>query len=98
MTNAMRPIHPGEILRDELEELDFSATAFAKKLKIPTNRVTSILNEQRSVTVDTALRLACFFGNTPEFWMNLQMVYDIKTSMHKSWKKIRKQIELHKAA
>lgn len=63
----MRPIHPGEVLRDELEVLGLSANAFAKSLGVPANRITAILKEQRAVTADTALRLARFFGMTPEF-------------------------------
>lgn len=78
MANLMRPIHPGEILRDELSALDLSASAFAKALHVPTNRITGILNEQRSVTADTALRLSRFFGTAPEFWMSLQASYDVK--------------------
>ena len=60
MTNKMRAIHPGEILKGELEELNLSANAFSKALDVPANRITAILNEQRGVTVDTALRLAQF--------------------------------------
>ena len=62
MTNKIRPIHPGEILRDELKELRLSANKFAAKLHVPTNRITAILNGHRSITADTALRLSVFFG------------------------------------
>jgi antitoxin HigA-1 len=78
MTNRMRPVHPGEILRDELDMLGLSANAFARALDVPTNRITGIIKEQRSVTADTALRLAKFFGTTPDFWMSLQTSYDVK--------------------
>ena len=78
MANKMRAIHPGEILKAELEELNLSANAFAKALDVPTNRITAILNEQRSVTADTALRFAQFFGSTSDFWMSLQSSYDVK--------------------
>lgn len=78
MANKMRAIHPGEILKGELEELNLSANAFSKALGVPANRITAILNEQRGVTADTALRLAQFFGSTPDFWMNLQSSYDVK--------------------
>lgn len=98
MTNKMRAIHPGEILREELEVLGFSANEFAKKLKIPTNRITSILNGQRSITADTALRLARYFATTPEFWMNLQTAYDLKITMEKVSKQIAQNVEYHKAA
>ncbi len=76
--NAMNPIHPGEILKDELAEIDLSANAFARELHVPTNRITAILNGSRSITADTALRIARFFGTTPEFWLNLQTAYELK--------------------
>jgi antitoxin HigA-1 len=75
---AMRPIHPGEILRDELVELRLSARAFARSLDIPVNRVTQILREQRGVSADTALRLARYFGTSPEFWMDLQSDFELR--------------------
>ena len=93
MANKMRAIHPGEILRDELEVLNFSANIFAQKLAVPTNRITMILNEQRAITADTAIRLARFFGSTPEFWLNLLLEYDLKTELAKKWKSIKKQVE-----
>ena len=64
--NGMRPVHSGEILRDELDELGLSANALSKALKVPVNQVTMILNGQRGVSADTALRLARYFGTTPE--------------------------------
>jgi addiction module HigA family antidote len=75
---AMRPIHPGEILRDELADLGLSARAFASALHIPVNRVTQILREQRGVSADTALRLGRYFGTSPEFWMDLQSDYELR--------------------
>ena len=66
--NGMRPVHPGEILREELETLDLSANALSKALGVPVNRITAILNGQRGVTADTALRLARYFGTTPHLW------------------------------
>lgn len=74
----MRPIHPGEILKDELAEISMTANAFAQALHVPANRITSILNGSRSITADTALRISKFFGTTPEFWLNLQTAYDLK--------------------
>ncbi len=68
MANKMRAIHPGEILKGELEELSLSANVLAQALGVPTNRITAILNEQRGITADTALRFARFFGSTPDFW------------------------------
>lgn len=78
--NAMIPIHPGEILKDELDEINLSANAFAKALHVPTNRITAILNGSRSITADTALRISRFFGTTPEFWLNLQTAYELKVA------------------
>ena len=75
---ARIPIHPGEHLAEELEELGISAAELARQLGIPTNRVTSILNGRRAVTADTALRLARWFGTTPEMWLNLQMLYELR--------------------
>ena len=67
-SNGMRPVHPGEILGEELEELGLSANALAKALDVPTNRVTAILKGQRGITADTALRLSRYFGTTPQLW------------------------------
>lgn len=72
----MKPIHPGEHLAEELNELGLSAAAFARQIGVPTNRVTQILNGRRSITGDTALRLAHFFGSSAEFWLNLQSLYE----------------------
>ena len=96
--NKMRAIHPGEILKQELEELNLSANAFAQKLHVPTNRITSILNGARSITADTALRLAKYFGTTAEFWLNLQIAYDLKDELKRSGKKIDAEVEHRDAA
>ena len=76
--NGMRPVHPGEILRDELETLGLSANALSKKLDVPVNRITAILQVTRGVTANTALRLARFFGTTPQVWLNLQKTYELR--------------------
>ena len=78
--NRMRPVHPGEILAEELEELGMSANALAKALCVPANRITSILNGSRAVTADTALRLSRYLGTTPEFWLNLQKTFELRTA------------------
>jgi antitoxin HigA-1 len=78
MTNKMRPIHPGEILADELKEIDMSANALAIELRVPANRITEIINGKRDITSDTALRLGHYFGMSPRFWMNLQTTYDLR--------------------
>ena len=78
--NGMRPVHPGEILGEELEELGMSANALAKALDVPTNRITAILKGQRGMTANTALRLSRYFGTTPELWMNLQKTYELRVA------------------
>jgi addiction module HigA family antidote len=93
MINKMRPIHPGEILKGEVEELNLSANAFAKALDVPTNRITAILNKQRGITADTALRLARFFGSSPDFWMSLQTSYDVKLARAAAGKDIEKNVK-----
>ena len=84
MQNKMRPIHPGEILKEEfLLPLNMSANQLAKNIGVPTNRITEILNGRRAITGDTALRLSRFFKTTPELWMNLQSIYELRDAeMH----------------
>ena len=91
------PIHPGEHLGEELKELDMSAAELARRLGVPTNRVTSILNGQRAITGDTALRLAHFFGMSAEFWLNLQNLYELRVAAQKSGKSIKKLPTLKRA-
>jgi addiction module HigA family antidote len=83
MKLAVIAIHPGEHLAEELNELGMSAAELARKLDVPTNRITAILHGQRSVTGDTALRLAHFFGTSAEFWVNLQGIYDLRVAHDK---------------
>lgn len=82
-------IHPGEHLAEELDVLEMSAAELARKLAVPTNRVTQILNGTRSITGDTALRLGHFFGTNPQFWLNLQSLYDLRIAEERAGKKIR---------
>jgi addiction module HigA family antidote len=93
MINAMRPIHPGEILREELKELWLSAKAFAAALRVPVNRITLIMNEQRSITADTALRLARYLGTSPEFWMNLQTAYELRRTEQERGERIMRTVQ-----
>src|SRR5690242_1349833 len=86
---ARPPIHPGEHLAEELHKLDLSAAELARRLGVPTNRVTSILNGQRAITGDTALRLAHFFGTSAEFWLNLQNLYELRLAQQKVGRSIR---------
>ena len=80
LINNMRPIHPGEILREEyLLPYGISANALAIKLQVPATRIGAIVNEKRSITVDTALRLSRYFGGDAQSWLNLQQAFDLKT-------------------
>ena len=76
--NGMNPVHPGQILRDELDELGLSANALSKALDVPVNRITMILGGQRGVSADTALRLGRYFGTTPQVWLNLQKTWELR--------------------
>lgn len=81
MKDCMRPIHPGEILREDvLGPMKLSAAAFARVLRVPTNRVTTILAGKRDVTADTAIRIARALGSSPEFWLGLQQAYDLRVA------------------
>jgi addiction module HigA family antidote len=84
-----RIIHPGEHLAEELAALKLSAAELARQIDAPTNRITEILNGQRAVTGDTALRLAHFFGMSAEFWLNLQSLYELRLAEQKAGKTIK---------
>jgi len=86
---ARMAIHPGEHLAEELRTLEMSAAELARKLGVPTNRITEILNGRRAITGDTALRLSHFFGTTAEFWLNLQSLYEIRVAERRAGKSIR---------
>ena len=75
---AREPIHPGDTLREDLEALGMSAAELARRIEVPVNRITQILNGQRAVTGDTALSLGRFFGTSGEFWLNLQKLYELR--------------------
>jgi addiction module HigA family antidote len=74
---ARTPIHPGEILADELSEIGISAAELARTLRVPANRISQIIAGKRAISADTALRLARYFGTTPDLWMNLQKTYEL---------------------
>lgn len=86
---ARLAIHPGDQLAEELKALEMSAAELARQLKVPTNRVTGILNGQRAITGDTALRLGHFFGTSPQFWLNLQSLYDVRVAEQKAGRIIK---------
>lgn len=77
--NNMRPIHPGEIIKEEyLEPLNMSVNALAVALRVPASRINDVVRQKRGVSIDTALRLSIYFNTTAQFWMNLQISYDLK--------------------
>ena len=96
--NGMRPVHPGEILRDELDELAMSAKAFAEALDVPANRISAILKGQRGISADTALRLSRYLGTTPQVWLNLQNAFELRVAEIEAGKDIAKRIKPRTAA
>ena len=89
-------IHPGEHLSEQLKELGMSAAELGRQLNVPTNRITGILNGQRAITGDSALRLAHFFGTSPDFWLNLQKIYELRLAEQKAGSAIRRLPRLRK--
>ena len=87
---ARTAIHPGEHLAEQLKELNMSAAELGRQLKVPTNRITGILNGQRAITGDSALRLAHFFGTSAEFWLNLQKIFELRLAEAKTGAAIRR--------
>ena len=91
--NGMRPVHPGEILREELRELDMTASALASVLAVPSYFVTEILDERRGISADIALRLARYFGTTPQFWLNLQMSFELRVAEIEAGREIEEAVQ-----
>ncbi|MBD2359817.1 HigA family addiction module antidote protein [Anabaena minutissima FACHB-250] len=89
---ARSPIHPGEILADEITELSMTASDLARVLHVPKNRITEIINGRRGITADTALRLGQYFGTGGEFWLNLQKNYELKLAEQTVGKEIQETI------
>ncbi len=96
--NGMKPVHPGEILRSELDELGLSANALSKALGVPVNRVTMILKGQRGVSADTALRLGHYFGTTPQLWLNLQKTWELRQAEIAADREIAKSVTPRQSA
>lgn len=95
----LSPVHPGEILREDLmKPLGLSINALARDLHVPVTRVSEIVNGRRSITADTALRLARYFGNTPQFWLNLQAAYDLEVATRRSVGQIERDVHPREAA
>lgn len=95
--NGMTPVHPGEVLRDELDELGMSAKGLAEALAVPANRISAILKGQRGVTADTALRLSRYLGTSPEFWLNLQKTYELHMARIEGGREIAKRVKRRSA-
>ncbi len=87
------PIHPGEILKDELDELGLSANAMALALRIPANRLTEIINGKRGISADTAMRLARYFGTSAQMWMNLQSHYELEVAENDLAGRIAREVQ-----
>jgi addiction module HigA family antidote len=87
---ARTPIHPGEHLVEELKELGISAAELARQIDVPVNRVTGIINGQRAITADTALRLGHWFGTSAEFWLNLQKLYELRLAREEVGDRVEK--------
>jgi addiction module HigA family antidote len=93
------PAHPGEILREDLmKPLGLSINGLARDLRVPVTRVSEIVNGRRSITADTALRLARYFGNTPQFWLNLQAAHDLEVATRRSVGQIERDVHPREAA
>ena len=91
--NGMRPVHPGEILREEyLKPLGMSANALALAVRVPASRINDIVLERRGVTVDTAMRLVRYFGGDVQSWMNLQTAYEVKVAQKELARRIEKEV------
>ena len=89
-----RPIHPGEILRDEfMAEYKLSVNGLGRALKVPVMRISEIVNGKRGISADTALRLARYFGTTPQFWINMQASYELDKARQGSLERIEQEVE-----
>ena len=93
------PVHPGEILREDLmKPLGLTVSGLARELKVPVNRLSEIVNGRRALNADAALRLSRYFGNTAEFWINLQIAYDLSVTIHSAASRIEREVRPRRAA
>ncbi len=98
-SRRLPPVHPGEILREDLmDPLGLSINGLARDLRVPVTRMSEIVNRRRSITADTALRLARYFGSSPQFWMNLQAAYDLDLVTRASAERIERDVQPREAA
>lgn len=86
------PVHPGELLRDELQEIGTSMNELARALRVPMNRVSALVNGKRSITADTAMRLARYFGTSAQYWLNLQSAYDLELAARDNGARIEREV------
>jgi len=96
--HKLPPIHPGEILKEALNDLGISMNRLAQALHVPANRISSIVAGQRGITGETALRLARYFNTTPDYWINMQAQYDLETARDEWDAKIRSEVRPRHAA
>lgn len=92
------PIHPGELLKDELQEIHVSLNELARALRVPMNRISDTVHGKRAITVDTAMRLARYFGTSPQYWLNLQIAYDLEVAGQELQSRIEKEVLPRNAA
>ncbi len=98
MDRKLPPIHPGEILKETLDDLGISMNRLAKALHVPANRISCIVAGQRAITGETALRLARYFNTTPDYWINMQTQYDLETARDEWEAKVHAQVQPRHAA
>src|SRR5438270_3558927 len=99
MARKLNPVHPGEMLREEfMKPLGLSMNRLALDLRVPVTRIAEIVNERRGITADTAFRLARYFNTTPQFWMNMQLHYEIETAADELLAKVQREVRPRAAA
>ena len=97
-TDKLLPVHPGEILKETLADMGISMNRLAKEIHVPANRISSIIAGQRAMTGETALRLARYFGTTPEYWLNMQARYDLETARDQWDDRVKSEVRPRHAA
>ena len=97
-TDKLPPVHPGEILKETLEDLGISMNRLSREIHVPANRISSIVARNRSITGETALRLARYFGTTPEYWLNMQARYDLETARDEWAERVQSEVRPRHAA
>ncbi|MGA7235088.1 MAG: HigA family addiction module antitoxin [Bryobacteraceae bacterium] len=98
ITDRLPPVHPGELLKETLEDLGISMNRLAKEIHVPANRISSIIAGQRGITGETALRLARYFETTPEYWLNMQARYDLETARDRWGDRVKSEVRPRHAA